>query len=305
MAKHLPEYSSWRRIFVPDSLDPDNAVPEVELAGWTQFDRAIPRGLMPHRHDGCFEVAFIKRGVTNWWVGNELYNLQPGQLFMTLPNELHGGQDGRMDACEFYWVIFSLDPRNGSLLLDARETAKIYTTLTESPYRVCQPKERTAEYFEDIMQAWHEPAPLQGAAIRASMTLLLREITVSFANTTPDADRRKKVSPRLEICLRWLEKNAHKHPTVEMMAAQAELRPSFFRELFRKETGFGPHEYMILLLMRDAKERLTNSDSNITDIAFDLGFSSSQYFSTTFRKWVGLTPRAFRLQEKQNAVPEH
>jgi AraC family transcriptional regulator, L-rhamnose operon regulatory protein RhaS len=46
--------------------------------------------------------------------------------------------------------------------------------------------------------------------------------------------------------------------------------------------------------MMVAKQNLRSSQSSIIDIALELGFSSSQYFATVFKKIVGISPKDYR-----------
>ena len=49
-----------------------------------------------------------------------------------------------------------------------------------------------------------------------------------------------------------------------------------------------------MLRMEKAKEMLWNTRKNITDIAVDVGYSSSQYFSNVFSAYTGMSPGKFR-----------
>ena len=54
-------------------------------------------------------------------------------------------------------------------------------------------------------------------------------------------------------------------------------------------------DYLARLRVRRAKALLRNGRLPVTRIAFDLGFSSSQYFATFFKRFAGFTPTAYRL----------
>ncbi|MFA7370281.1 MAG: helix-turn-helix transcriptional regulator, partial [Kiritimatiellales bacterium] len=75
-------------------------------------------------------------------------------------------------------------------------------------------------------------------------------------------------------------------------------RSEFFRK-FKDETGTGPNQYLLWRRLEAAKDLLTNNELSITETAHRLGFSSSQYFATVFRRHTGLPPNSFRRQ------PEH
>jgi AraC-like DNA-binding protein len=47
-----------------------------------------------------------------------------------------------------------------------------------------------------------------------------------------------------------------------------------------------------------ARELLDNSDLTVTDIAFMLNFSSSQYFSTVFKQYTNITPVEYKNSKK-------
>jgi AraC-like DNA-binding protein len=67
-----------------------------------------------------------------------------------------------------------------------------------------------------------------------------------------------------------------------------------FIKRFKHETGLTPADFAQRIKIEEARRRLTDTGNSITEIAFKLGFSTSQYFSSVFRKYTGATPREYR-----------
>jgi AraC family L-rhamnose operon regulatory protein RhaS len=61
-------------------------------------------------------------------------------------------------------------------------------------------------------------------------------------------------------------------------------------------TGDTPITYLNRLRVRHADQLLKTTDHSITDIAFECGFQSSQYFATVYRQFTGKNPGASRKQ---------
>ncbi len=70
-------------------------------------------------------------------------------------------------------------------------------------------------------------------------------------------------------------------------------RPHFYK-LFRKQTGVTPNLFLNTLRMEKAINYLTDSDLSVTDISFDLGFSSQSGFTRFFCSNVGMAPTDYR-----------
>ncbi|MBQ7901804.1 MAG: AraC family transcriptional regulator [Clostridia bacterium] len=73
-----------------------------------------------------------------------------------------------------------------------------------------------------------------------------------------------------------------------------------FCRLFKKHTGYRPFEYMNLIRIQKAKELLSNTDTDIKDIAAQIGFESHSYFSMLFKKHVGVTPTMYRQSGRKS-----
>jgi AraC-like DNA-binding protein len=78
------------------------------------------------------------------------------------------------------------------------------------------------------------------------------------------------------------------------MAALVGLGTTAFSDKVKNYTGFSPLNYLINIRISEAIRLLKKADVNVTDIALDTGFYSSQHFSTTFKKLTGYTPSQFR-----------
>lgn len=86
------------------------------------------------------------------------------------------------------------------------------------------------------------------------------------------------------------------HPyTLDTFAEIANYSPFHFARLFRRTIGIPPGEFLAALRFERAKRLILTSDMSITDICFEVGFSSLGTFSSRFKQLVGVGPAELRL----------
>lgn len=103
-----------------------------------------------------------------------------------------------------------------------------------------------------------------------------------------------------ENIISYINDNICEQLTLEDLAGRAGLSPFYFTRLFKKETGYTPHEYIILSRTNVAKFYLKSTAYSIKEICFSSGFSSESSFCTTFRKVCGMTPSEYRENNNMN-----
>lgn len=86
--------------------------------------------------------------------------------------------------------------------------------------------------------------------------------------------------------------------TREQIAAAVYLTPDYLSRIFKSETGAYIKDYINELRIDKAKDLLINGTSNISEIASAVGFDNFSYFSTLFKKYVGMSPREFKITSK-------
>ena len=62
----------------------------------------------------------------------------------------------------------------------------------------------------------------------------------------------------------------------------------------KEVTGLSPKEYQVTARIREARRLLAATRLSVTDIAYDLAYSSSQHFTAQFRRHTGSSPQEFR-----------
>ena len=87
-------------------------------------------------------------------------------------------------------------------------------------------------------------------------------------------------------------------PTVKDIAAQLHVSPKYLSSLLRMHTGQNTQHYIHEKLVERAKERISTSESSISEIAYELGFEHLQSFSRLFKAKTDLSPMAFRQSFK-------
>ena len=90
---------------------------------------------------------------------------------------------------------------------------------------------------------------------------------------------------------------------VRAVAAVAHLSEAHFIRSFRAVFGETPHRYLQRRRVERSMFLLRETDRSVTDICFDVGFTSRGTFSRTFREIVGEAPSEYRVGHEPMVAP--
>lgn len=109
----------------------------------------------------------------------------------------------------------------------------------------------------------------------------------------------------LNLIINYIEMNYHKGISLEDVANYVNLNSSYLSKLFKEQYNINISTYITNRKMERAKELLENSDMSVLNIAMELSYNESNYFSKVFKKVVGMTPSQFKnkaISEKEKKL---
>lgn len=87
--------------------------------------------------------------------------------------------------------------------------------------------------------------------------------------------------------------------SLNTIAAEVGMSPSYFSSIFSKEVGKTFVEYLTEIRMDKAKELLMCSSMKTSEIGYEVGYKDPHYFSYIFKKTQNCTPKEFRARGKE------
>ena len=278
----------------------DLLLDELSLLGWTVFDSAVPDGLVSHIHHEDFEVCYIVQGRMRWWVNDTAYTVKRGDYFVTKPGEHHGGVDGTMERCELYWLQFR-EPVAGAAFvgLSHTETRTLLKDLYSIGRRAFSAQSNMREHFQRLLSEQHQRGTYGALSSRVALYNILIDMVRSYRYFVSHLDRQADALPEdIRKALNWIDERLAEKLSVADIASSVNMSTSYFHQRFQREVGFSPAEYCMRRRFERAQTLLEADELSISDVAFSLGFSTSQYFATVFKKYLGVSPRAYQAGRK-------
>lgn len=105
---------------------------------------------------------------------------------------------------------------------------------------------------------------------------------------------------RTRTMMNFIIQNYKSKITLSDIAASANISKSEALRCFNKEINTTPVNYLIDYRLKKAKEYLISTNDTITQIALNIGIDNVSYFVRLFTKKYGVTPKAFRMQNRTN-----
>jgi len=122
----------------------------------------------------------------------------------------------------------------------------------------------------------------------------LNDIMTEFMLYIPDNTKSSDHVHIAEKAITYINEHFAKNLSVSELADIVGISQFHFIRIFRKETGFTPHEYLVNTRIATAQYLLINTTLSIKDICYNTGFSSESVFCSAFKKHQGMTPTQYR-----------
>lgn len=100
----------------------------------------------------------------------------------------------------------------------------------------------------------------------------------------------------------WIDEHYSEELSLAMLAERYHVASTYFSKMFRQEIGESLILYITHRRVEKAKEYIRNSDMNLTDIAFVVGYDDYAYFSRVFKKSTGASPRDYKSQCREEKM---
>ncbi|MGI6152709.1 MAG: response regulator [Christensenellaceae bacterium] len=96
-----------------------------------------------------------------------------------------------------------------------------------------------------------------------------------------------------------MENYADEGLSLHTVAKHVGFSPNHFSTVFSQQMGVTFIEYLIQYRIERSKKMLEDTEMKLTDITFNIGYSEPRYFSYVFKKYTGMSPRAYRKSFRQ------
>lgn len=244
-------------------------------------------GLFGHVHND-YEVYYLLSGEVQYFIKSSAFVLKAGDLVVIPKNIIHKTVYSLNKSYERLLVNFTeeiLRPEDRYLL---SEIVPLHITF-QSEF-----KQRIQEVFLKLEEEYNGNDYGKDSLMTSYITELLVHINryqSAFKSHRSTINQSTKI---INQCAKYISENCHSDITLLEISKMAAMSESYFSKEFKKNTGFGFNEYLVMNRLINAQKLLTTTTLPITAVATKCGFNDSNYFAAVFKKQYGITPYKYR-----------
>ena len=144
----------------------------------------------------------------------------------------------------------------------------------------------------DILYAWRNNQFIAEAQL--SLRIYSIWIALITGNSTQSCTDTGNAQTATEAAIQYIGEHYGEPLTLPELARHVNMSQFYFSRLFKKQCGYSPHEYIILVRINRAKHLLKTTDLPVKVIANSVGYPNITTFSNLFSSRVGVSPSQFR-----------
>ena len=240
-----------------------------------------------HRHTASSEIKYILHGNQSFQIEEIEYRISGGDILLSPPRLLHGGQNTHEEKGDFYYLNI-----NPARLIDMlphinKEEMQILSRmLLSSPVKIhCSHSEKLRNLLDALMQLFDKPCSFW----RLRVQNILCELLLSTADAVYEEHLDESISTFMQSVYSYIDEHLTENLTVNALAAQFGYSNTAFQNIFKGYAHRTVHEYILYRKIEIAKTMLADTKEDPQKIWEILAFSSADYFRKVFKRYTGMT----------------
>ena len=242
----------------------------------------------PHTHY-CSELFYVIDGMGQFQVEDHIFPVSANDLVVINPNVSH--TELGFNANPLKYIVLgieglelSVENHNANFCIvnfkEIKDTINFYLKMMLREIENRSPGHETI--CQDLME----------------ILIVLFGRQTNFSTILSPAN--KKASHLCDSVRRYIDQNCGDDLSLEQLAKFSHVNKYYLVHTFTDEYGISPISYLMRARVKKAEKLLATTDYSLSVISRTCGFSSSSYFSQTFKKITGVSPSGYRRTSKSD-----
>ena len=252
------------------------------------YQEPRPEGVEVHHHD-FYEVYYLQGGYVEYWVDGRIIRLEPGDILLINPQELHRPLVGPQTKVYDRIVLWI-----NKAYLD-QELSRCFDQ--DLPNRL-SPRDRERNVLKqlvgELVQEYYSRE--YGSRISANglfLQLMVRLNRMALQTKVPDKEERQ-LSELVRKSMDYIRDNLSKPLSLEEIAGHLYVSKYHLSHAFSREVGVSIYRYIMLRRLLLARQQLLTGQS-AGQVSIACGFSDYASFYRAFKAEYGVSPRQYAI----------
>lgn len=244
-----------------------------------------------------YDITFVTEGTGSFSIDSQCEEASPCDVFFSKPGEVRLWDTHRI--VNGYALIFE-EEFLSSFFKDSMFVQRLsFFHMETTSAKLHLPDELYARILRLLHDIKAEIDSYKQNGVHV-LRAQLYEVLMLLDRTYQHAAHVKKESGNLHVSkfMNLVGANLREQHSVQFYADCLCITPNYLNEVVTSTLGINAKQYIRRKVMDEAKRLLRYTDTFISDMAFELHFSTTSYFIRSFRQYTGETPLSYRITHK-------
>lgn len=234
------------------------------------------------------------------------FQVKAGQALLLRPDSHHFSTDSCKESTSYYWLHFQTvgdwNITEDTAAALEKDNVKIENPLQSDEFDIRPFSLRLPQYttllqpskMEELLSQLNQLVPNSHLSDTPFQQQLLFQEVIQQLSASLSHERPSPSKICAEQAASYLRSHFREHITAQQLGESLSFHPVYIARCMKKEYGCAPMEYLLHYRIQQSKLLLMQTSYTIARIAEEVGFNQAPYFSSSFIRIEGTTPREFR-----------
>ena len=274
------------------------------ISGVRRIEFSSARASYWHRHNETALLGCLKGEMTYEFHGIPPITLSAGS-FLVIPAQVEHRHLDEVDPVgQRVEILLDVSPRSRAkyALFTPAAARTLHAALLRKALTPTKCTKDVQTAFAELYDFAKKPCENLPEPDLGYIRLLVTRILLGAA--MPRKTHVEQPPAMMSTVLNWIEAHYNEPIDIDRLVAKIGFSRTHVFNLFRKQTGLTPIDYIIRIRVRKACEALKDPIATSKNIAERCGFSTASSFNAIFKRQTGLTPTQWR-KKKKRPLPSH